>query len=84
MLNPALAECLHSAGCCGDTEGIRPDSPHEGNHSPIAEIIHAGNITQNSLGTQGKERSTWLVAGECAVAFGMVSWVGFPTFSCFS
>lgn len=54
MLNPALAECLHSPGCWGDTEWIRLDSPHEGNHSPGVEIIHAGNITQNSLGPRGK------------------------------
>lgn len=40
-----------------------------------------GDITQNSLGTQGKERCTWLVAGECVVAFEMVSRVGFPNIS---
>lgn len=51
MLNPALAECLHFAGHSGDIEWIRPDSPHEGTHSPIGEITRASNSTQHALGT---------------------------------
>lgn len=66
MLNPALAECIHFAGRSGDTEWIRPDSPHEGTHSPIGDITHASpSILWEPTGemylafTWGMHRSIW-------------------------
>lgn len=50
---------------------------------PRAVLTHAGNGTQNALGTQGKE-STRHAAGELVAAFELASRVGSSTFPHFS
>lgn len=79
MLNPALAEHLHSAEWSGDIEWIRPDSPWRDPLSNMGDTICRSQYPECSGNPgEGEMYLAYSWGMRCSI------WVGSPTFPCFS